>query len=72
MKLTGKIALITGAGSGFGRASALLFAQDYHVALLRGDLPHNLVAIVGAAVKVFLTPAVLAMPAPSVQGQTTG
>lgn len=28
MKLNGKIALITGAGSGFGRASSLLFAQE--------------------------------------------
>ncbi len=28
MKLSNKIALITGAGSGFGRASATLFSQE--------------------------------------------
>ena len=28
MKLAGKVSLITGAGSGFGRASALLFAKE--------------------------------------------
>jgi 3-oxoacyl-[acyl-carrier protein] reductase len=28
MKLAGKVALITGAGSGFGRATAILFAQE--------------------------------------------
>jgi NAD(P)-dependent dehydrogenase (short-subunit alcohol dehydrogenase family) len=28
MKLEGKVALITGAGSGFGKASAILFAKE--------------------------------------------
>lgn len=28
MKLDGKVALITGAGSGFGRATAILFTQE--------------------------------------------
>jgi len=28
MKLEGKVALVTGAGSGFGKASALLFAKE--------------------------------------------
>ncbi len=28
MKLEEKVALITGAGSGFGRATAILFAQE--------------------------------------------
>jgi NAD(P)-dependent dehydrogenase (short-subunit alcohol dehydrogenase family) len=28
MKLAGKVAFITGAGSGIGRATALLFAQE--------------------------------------------
>lgn len=37
-KLTGKIAVITGAGSGIGRAAALLFAREgAHVAILEID-----------------------------------
>ena len=49
-KLEGRIALITGAGSGIGRATAMLFAQEgAHVAVADWDEPaaKNVVAEIG-------------------------
>src|SRR6266511_992674 len=53
---------------GGAEEDARLVIEDHDVALLRGDLPHDLVAVLGAAVKVFIATAVLAMPSTSRQG----
>src|SRR6266540_1811816 len=52
---------------GGAEEDARLVLEDHDVALVRSDLPHDLVAVLGTAVKVFIATAVLAMPSTSRQ-----
>ena len=45
MKLKGNVALITGAGRGIGRATALLFARDGAILALTSEVPEEIEAV---------------------------